>query len=81
MKNYIIIVQIAKSIDIDLLIPNVEQNTFTIYPLDRAGSSRHYPDFRETLIDIKCKPDRFTLIPTSASTVDDVLKFHPELFI
>ena len=81
MKNYIVILPRVGGIDIDLLIPNVEQDTFTIYPLDRAGPSRHYPDFMETLIDIKLKPDRFTLIPTSASTVDDVLESHPELFI
>lgn len=81
MKNYIVIMLQTKSIDIDLLIPNVEQDTFTIYPLDRAGPSKHYPDLAVTLDDIMNRPDRITLIPTSATTVDEVLKSHPELFI
>ena len=81
MNNYIVIVEITKSVDIDLLIPNMRQDTFTIYPLDRAGPSKHYPDFRETLSDLKRKPDRCTIIPTSAATVDEVISLHPELFI
>lgn len=79
MKNYIVI--LPRIGDIDLLIPNVEQDTFTIYPLGRAGPSSHYPDLATTLDDIMNKPDRITLIPTSASTVDEVLESHPELFI
>ena len=81
MKNYIIILPRVEGIDIDLLIPNVEQDTFTIYPLDKAGPSKHYGSLAVTLDDIMSRPDRITLIPTSASTVDDVLESHPELFI
>ena len=81
MKNYIVIVKIAEGMEIDLLIPDTRQDTFTIYPIDRMGYSKHYPDFREILNDLKRKSNRYTLIPTSASTVDEVLKSHPELFI
>ena len=81
MKNYIVILPRVGGIDIDLLIPNVEQDTFTIYPLDKAGPSKHYDSLAVTLDDIMNRPDRITLIPTSASTVDDVLESHPELFI
>ena len=81
MKNYVVIMLLTKPIDIDLLIPNIEQNTFTIYPLDRAGLSKHYGGLAETLDDIRNRPDKIALIPTSASTVDEVLKSHPELFI
>ena len=81
MKNYIVILPRVGGIDIDLLIPNVEQDTFTIYPLDKAGPSKHYDSLAATLDDIMSRPDRITLIPTSASTVDDVLESHPELFI
>lgn len=81
MRNYIIIVQIAKHIDIDLLIPNVERDTFTIYPLDKAGPSKHYANLAATLEDLRNKPDRITLMPTSASTVDEVVESHPELLI
>ena len=81
MKNYIVILPRAESIDIDLFIPNVEQDTFTIYPLGRAGPGNYYPDLAVTLKDIRNRPDRITLIPTSATTVDEVLESHPELFI
>lgn len=81
MKNYIVIQPRAGSIDVDLLIPNIEQDTFTIYPLDKAGPSKHYDSLAATLDDIMNRPDRITLIPTSASTVDEAISLHPELLI
>lgn len=81
MKNYVVILPRAGSINIDLLIPNVEQDTFTIYPLDKAGPSKHYDSLATTLEDIRNRPDRITLIPTSASTIDEAISLHPELLI
>lgn len=80
MSNYIVATK-ADLRDIDLVIVNDITDKFTVYPIYKNSKGKHHTGWTEVHENLITRFDLFTIIPTNASTIDEVITLHPELFI